>query len=248
MTDETQPSSTVTSPEPSPPPTCSACGAPVDPGLNRCPQCKTDPNTGDAPPDEGLKWTIALGLGAVFLLGYCGVAMRNNAHPPSAANEPVAAAGQSQVAKRQAAQNWWQASARPLALSFGLAAVAIQIFGQADTWDPIEASKTLKQAADAANLAWQRAAGLNAGKREPLPDGWTDVQRNVQESAATLESACKKLREIFDDPRPSTVVEAQERYDAAVSGAHDAVTTARRHYVEMGGRANDVSDFGLPSP
>jgi hypothetical protein len=160
-------------------------------------------------------------------------------HKPEAVQaQPVST--QDHVAKRQAAQDWWGQVMAPMSVAY----FALGNPGELGAKDSADLYAIVKKAGDLADRAKHAAA---AGDK-PQPEGWDDVSSALFFSASKLSEGCENMKKYIDDQNPSYKVEAQDASAASRQALWDAIGKARAHYVKMGGKADQIRDYGVPQP
>lgn len=142
--------------------------------------------------------------------------------------------------KRQAAQDYWATVMSRMSVAY----FALQnplALGATNSVDLVEIVKNAGALAHGATVA----AG---GEEKPVPEGWDDVRDDLQSAGYDLKSGCDSLLAYIDDQKPTKAAEAKDSASQSRAALADAIVKARDHYVKMGGKAEQLSDYGVPKP
>jgi hypothetical protein len=135
-------------------------------------------------------------------------------------------------AQRQVEHDYWERIIEKGAVAqsaLTLAGAALLNEDRASAYEILKKAKTV--AFDAANES-----------SDGVPDGWDDVKDHLSNAFADYGTAYDTMAGALDSDKPSEYAQAREYAQSAQDEFDQAVHLARVHYVDMGGRWQDVSD------
>lgn len=150
-------------------------------------------------------------------------------------------AKKNQTVARQQAQQWWADVMAPASAAF----FALQNPVALGAKDAADLSAIVKKAGEMADQAKSAAAG---GAQDSIPDGWNDVEDSLILASDDLRDGCQSLRDYIDTEAPSKAADAKEKSESSRALFADALEKARAHYIQMGGKPEQLRDYDIPKP
>jgi hypothetical protein len=90
--------------------------------------------------------------------------------------------------------------------------------------------------------AEQSADAAVSASMETAPSGWDDVSTDLWSASKDLKAAIASLRSYMDEQRPSEAADVQDKIASSTASLQSGVTKARSHYVDLGGKSDDLPD------
>ena len=78
-----------------------------------------------------------------------------------------------------------------------------------------------------------------------VPEGWQDAQADLGQAARQLVDACDGVARALDPARSGATATARFDPDAMAARLRQAQQAARHHYLQLGGRPEDIDGYGL---